>query len=186
MPGVALGFFTPTMLIKDIGAFCDRVIQRQGITDRGFPLWRGPLRSDGGEITMEFVVIGGALPVHVDKPKDSHRCNPAFNLVMATRNRPFLMTAPADRTISAAILDQTDRKVWSMGCLELYGGLAVHFDPTTHWQGVSSLPLGSTVGEPSAVILRVPWEDPQQIQRAVAIARQMIVADGGFSDLVRK
>lgn len=187
MAGVSLGFFTPEALVKDVGAFCDRLVGLAGIAHRGFPLSRVALLN-GGPIAERIygAVVSGNVPIHTELPIEG-RTNSCFHFVMATRNRPALITAPASRENMPIILDPDSKKTWGMGCLQLRGGTVVHFDVATHFHGLIGLPTGaSDYEQPEAVILQVPCEDPKTIQRALSIARQQIVDDGRFSDLVRR
>lgn len=186
MAGVSLGFFTPQMIVKDFSAFCDRIVSLAGIAHRGFPHVRVSLLN-GGPIERRIFcgVISGNVPIHTEEPIEG-RTSSCFHFIMATRNRPALVTAPASRENMEAILDPDFKKGWGMGCVQLRGGTVVHFDVATHFQSVIGLPLGPGMPEPpEAVYIQVPWEDPAAVQRGLAIAREQIIADGRFSDLVR-
>lgn len=186
MSKIGLGFFTPGALVRDVPAFCARVRSLSALTPRGFPLAVEQTRDEEGKSPMAYAVINGPIPIHIDPPNANERTSSIFQFVMETENRPALLTADASSDVSRAILGISERKAWGMGCLELRAGAAVHFDVARTWHGVSGMPTGETPpGEPSAVILQVPWEDSAQIERALSIARQSLVADGRFSDLLR-
>ncbi len=182
MAGVSLGFFTPSMLVKDVPGLADRVRELSGILSRTFPRNETPQKGEIGLAPVTFVYVAGALPIHVSKNPPASM----FHLVIATRGRPCLLTAPASRETMKTVLDPDSRDVFVMGALELRAGLAVHFNPSTHFQSIVGMPEGdSSSNLPEAVILQVPWAEPTEIQRAISIARQALVADGRFSDLVR-
>lgn len=182
MAGVSLGFFTPSMLVRDVGAFCKRVREIAPVSSRGFSWTSAPAQNDADGMRVSFATFTGGVPIHVEKPP----AGPQFWLIMAALNRPALISAPADEKTSNAILNPDGRGVWGMGCLELRDSLVVHLDVARHWKGITAIPTGEMPpGEPAAVMIVVPAEDPAAIQRAVSRARQAIVADGRFSDLVR-
>lgn len=183
---IGLGYFTPAMLVRDVPAFCARVRSLSSLTPRGFPLSVQQVRGEDGKCPMAYAVVNGPIPIHIDPPNANERTSAIFNFVMEAENRPALLTADGSRENTGAILGVSDKRAWGMGCLELKAGSAVHFDISRIWHGISGLPTGEKPpGEPMAVILQVPWDDSRQIQRALSIARQALVADGRFSDLLR-
>lgn len=186
MGKIALGYFTPAALVRDVAGFCARVRSLSAMTARGFPLAVQQVRGEDGKCPMAYAVVNGPIPIHVDPPNGNEASSSIFQFVMEAENRPALLTADTSDTNSKAILGISSMKGWGMGCLELRPGIAVHFDTARTWHGISGLPTGETPPqEPGAVILQVPWEDSAQIERALSIARQSLVADGRFADLLR-
>lgn len=186
MAGVAVGFFTPKALVRDVDEFCRRVKTLLPLSSRAFPLAVQQLQDETNLSPMSLAVLSGALPLHIDKPNKNEREGGIFQLIMEAENRPCLVSAVASRDTSAAILDMEQKGVFALGGLELRAGQVVHFDITRHWHGVMGLPTGDPVPEePSAVILQVPWPNAREIQRAIAIAMAALRQDERFKDLVR-
>jgi hypothetical protein len=157
------------------------------VAARNFGLVGTHAQGEAEETGVSFVAITGAVPIHLFHGRGGEKSKPMFHLVMAHENRPALMTAQADPKTSQGILIPGSKKTWGMGCLALEAGQVVHFDIMTTWHGITGLPTGGkpwNIDDMGAVIIRVPSPDPAAIQRAVAIARQAIVADGRFQDIL--
>lgn len=200
--GVSVGWFDPKYLVDDTDRFLRRIKRAMPEMPPAWPLSVSSIRNTGRGVGVAYCFVKGMIPVHIDSVGLDDSDGRIWQLVMDVRNRPALMTARADERKSfvkgaeaffnphelrsAAILGVAEGShPFAMGFVELKAGMAVHFDITTHWHGVTQLPIHedvSKVAAPLAIIMQVSGFGADQLTLAVEKAKAYLGLDRGFWD----
>lgn len=187
MAGVSIGYFDPTLFNHDIGYLTSRLKRVMPVRRKAWPLAVSSIRRNGRGTGVAYAVVDGHVPIHIDTVGLDDADGRIFQFVLEVENRPCLMTAPAGDANTPIFMGFAEGfNTFGLGAMELHVGMAVHFDITTHFHGVSGMPLpGRSMDvdhRPRAVIIQVAGFDSTQIGDAVEHARELVRLDRGFWD----
>jgi len=183
MSNLSVGFFDPSMLAPDTDVLAQAIrhtFRRQVAQRPSFPLHVASIARSN----VSYALVGGHIPMHRDPVGDFETDGRLFQLVLATWNRPVLLTATDTPEHKALIGGES--QAWNglgMGAIEMRAGMALHFDITTLWHGVTSFVQEADERAPSrallpqAVIIQVAGFDAGDIDGAVLRAIALVTAD---------
>jgi hypothetical protein len=179
--GVSIGWFTPNEMVDDLpGLVADLQKVAREAPPAPWPLHVLSIDRDDRPTGVAYAVMTGHIPIHIDQALPHDGDGRIFHFVLSAENRPALLTAPADRDdASKVILGANIEGTFGMGGFELKSGMAVHFDITKHWHGVTQLPIFPPIATqpPEAVFVQVAGFRSHQINPAFQKARLVISQD---------
>lgn len=191
MPGLSLGFFSPSHEIGDIAVVADRIREICGPVSVAFPMIRSPLKIEDGSTGLFYTVLKGHVPIHYERRDAANCCPSMFTFVIEAEDRPVLLYSPTGQQEARCILQPEeaigDPRAMKMafGAVEMIEGRAFHYDVSSAFVGMTSFPTGDPEPTlPSAVLIQVPWARADDIGGALYAMKRMIWADPRFQDLV--
>jgi hypothetical protein len=182
MTGVSIGWFDPALFNHDIGYLTKRLKRAVPIRHKAWPLAVSSIRRDGKGTGVAYAIVGGHVPVHIDSVGLDDAGGALFHFVLETENRPAVLTAAATENNTPPVLGLTEvSQPFGLGVIELRVGMALHFDITTHFHGVTGLPVPMVSMakdlSPRAVLVQVSGFEAHQIGDAVEHAREIVRLD---------
>lgn len=191
---VSVGYFVPADLHPDPAYLCQRLRRNLPAIDRSWPLRVSSIYSDGKGTGVAYALIDGNIAIHIDQVGLADSDGRIFQFVIETSHRPCLLTVPAGITTSNTIFGANGWQGFGLGAIELQAGMAVHFDITKLWHGITQLPLlGAENGgnrtvptPPRAVIIQVAGFGAHEIGAAVEKAVEIIHLDRAFWERKRR
>lgn len=188
--GVSIGFFSPQNEIGPaIDDVCQRIREICGVPSIAFPFRASPVEDEGKNWPMLYATVAGHVPVHIDRPAKSQLHQAMFMFVLEAEERPVLLCSPATKEASEVIFlpDMVRAPRMMFGAIELKPGVAIHFDPTKQFHGITGYPTGDLAPSlPSCVMVQVPHKDPRDIRGAIGTMKRCFRTDDRFADLVAK
>lgn len=180
--GVSVGYFTPEDIYADPEYFCDKVRGNLGIVDKSDPVRRHAIVEQNLATRCGYMAIDGHVPLRTEALG-----SPTFHFVMEAINRPTLITAKRGEKSDFIVSGNGGWKAFVVGAMELRAGMMVHFDPTTHWYGINSLPLADIFVKtmrlagrdrlPRATIITVTGLPVTEIGEALELAAKLVAPD---------
>lgn len=189
MAGVSVGWFTPTDFFPDVDRFVRQIRKVMPFRHKSWPLAVSSIRQRGRGTGVAYAIVGGHIPIHIDSIGLDDSDGNIFQFVLHVENRPALLTAPAtdqNTPVLQGFAPPDVNPLFGMGGIELRAGMAVHFDITKHFHGVTSLPTGESDmnadHSPKAVIIQVSGFLAANIEAAVEHAKTMLLLDEPWWD----
>lgn len=191
MTGVSVGYFDPALFNVDPDSLARGIRRVMRIRNRSWPLAVSSIMRSGYGTGVAYAMVDGHIPMHIDTKGLEDWDGKLFQFVLEVENRPLLSVVEQNPDLDPHVLGTAeDRKPFKMGAVELIAGRAVHFDITTHWHGVSSLPMPARSiaanHTPRAIIIQVAGFEAEQIEQAISFAAPLIQADRAFWSSARK
>lgn len=187
MSAVGLGWFDLTAITPDPEYFVAGVMKQMPPAQKAWPFRVSSVRKDGKGLGVAYAIVHGPIPIHLDTKGLDDSDARIWQFVMKTWERPLLLTAPVTERNTPIVLgfkDDDQLPTVGFGGLELAAGMAVHFDISELYHGVSQLPLGpkslDVYSPPRALIVQVSGFGAGEIEPALDKASEVVAADRGF------
>jgi hypothetical protein len=185
--GLSVGWFDPALLHHEPQKLIrgiTRLLRPRLRRNRAWPLAVASVRAGGRGTGVAYALVGGHIPMHIDSVGLDDSDGRIFQFVLETANRPLLLATVAGDENTPVFMDfapPTVKRTVALGGIEMKAGMAVHFDITRYYHGVSGMPVPMDTMQddlqPRAVIVQVSGFHAAAISDAIAHAVNVIVAD---------